>query len=466
MAKLVSINPTTGEVLGEVAATPESELRAIVARARDDRSWRGVGARDRADIVSRLAALLEDDREDLAQTMAREMGKPVRAGRYEVDLAATRVRAYCDQVPGYIAPEVLFEDAGEKNVAVFEPMGSAAVISPWNAPVFVSLAAVVPALLCGNNVIWKPSEHVPFASLRLARVFDRLKAEGLPDAAFTAVMGGKETGKALVASDVDVISLTGSVRAGKEVVRASADKLHRFVLELGGKDPAIVLADADVGAAARAIVASATMFTGQVCFAVERVYCSGAIYDDFVSECVRAMDKIRVGDPLEEATDMGPFAVRFQLDTVLDHISDARDKGATVLCGCERIGDRGFFLRPGVLVGVDHTMRIMRDETFGPVLPVMRVDDIGEAVALANDSDYGLSASVWTSDGDRGQAIAERIEAGTVEINRHGMSKPGCPWGGYKSSGIGRLYSKEGIRELTNIKHIWLVRPEGGARTV
>lgn len=460
MTVLVPINPATEEPLGEVPEASAAEVDAALGRARADGAWRLTSAEERARIVAPLADLLADHREALAGTMAREMGKPLKAGRTEVDLAAARVREYCERIPGYIAAETMHADDSETNLVLYEPMGVAAVISPWNAPVFVSLAALVPALLCGNNVVWKPSEHVPFAGLELAALFDRLKGAGLPGAAFQALIGGKEVGRRLVAGDVDVVSLTGSLAAGRDVARASAEGLRRVVLELGGKDPAIVLDDADVGAAARAVVGSATMFTGQVCFAVERAYCQTAVYDRFVQACVDEMARIRVGDPLDEATDMGPFAVAFQMERVLDHVRDAVARGARVLCGCERLDRRGYFMSPGVLVDVTHDMRIMRDETFGPVLPVMAFREPDEAVRLANDSPYGLTASVWTGDAEKGRALAARIEAGTVGVNRHGMSKVGCPWGGYKLSGLGRMYSKEGVREFTNVKHVWTVAPE------
>jgi acyl-CoA reductase-like NAD-dependent aldehyde dehydrogenase len=464
VGRLVPINPTTEEPLGEVREVSGRELDDIIRRAKRESSWKDRSAAERARIVSPLADLLEENKDALARTMAREMGKPLRAGRYEVELATARIRAYCERIPGYVAPETMFEDETETNLVVYEPLGVAAVISPWNAPVFVSIAAIIPALLCGNNVIWKPSEHVPFVSQELARLFDRLAGAGLPKAAFTMILGAKEVGRRLVAGDVDIVSLTGSVGAGKEVVRSSADKLHRFILELGGKDPAIVMEDADIDFAAKSIVASSTMFTGQVCFAVERVYCQAAVYDEFVEKCVDGVARIRVGDPLDDETEMGPFAVRFQMERVLDHVRDAARKNARVLCGCERLGEKGYFMSPGVIVEVNHDMKIMTEETFGPVIPIMKFDDIEEAVRLANDTDYGLTASVWTGDPDRGREIAERIEAGTVEVNRHGMSKLGCPWGGYKQSGIGRMYSKEGIREFTNVKHVWVVKPGTGPR--
>ncbi len=462
MAKIVSINPATEQVYGELDETSASELSEAVAAANSDASWRHLCAGERAEIVSHLVDLLDEHKEALAHTMAEETGKPVTAGRFEVDLTKRRVTAYCEQVPGFIASETLYEDEHEKNVVLYEPVGAVAVISPWNAPVAVPLSAIVPPLLCGNNIVWKPSEHASFTAVRLRALFERLGRFGLPQAAFRMVLGGKEVGRRLVESDVPVVALTGSVEAGLSVSRGTAGTLRRCVLELGGKDPAIVLEDADVDSAAASIVAAATMYTGQVCFAVERVYCHARIFEAFVERCAEQANKIRVGDPLDERTDMGPFAVRFQMDRVMGQLQDAVDKGATAVCGCRRLGDTGYFMTPGVIVGVTHAMKLMKEETFGPVVPVMRFEDPEEAIRLANDSIYGLTASVWTKDLEMGEAVAKRIEAGTVAVNRHGMSKPGCPWGGFKMSGSGRLYSKEGTREFTNVKHLWVSGHKAG----
>ncbi len=458
MSKVVSINPSTEEVYGELPETPYAELQGIVRAARTEHTWRNTEMSQRIHWVMKLTHLLEQRKEIIVRTMAEEMGKPLKAGRHEVDLAIKRIQAYCKQIPGFLEDEILFEDASEKNMITFPPLGVVGVISPWNAPVFVPLAMLVPPLLCGNNVIWKPSEYTSFTGLRLHELFDSLKEEDFPERAFQMIVGGKETGRHLVESDVHMIALTGSIRAGKEVMRNSAERLHKIILELGGKDPALVLEDADLEKAAREIVKSSTMYTGQVCFGVERVYCYSSVYEEFVDLCVEETKKIIVGDPLQEEIDMGPFAVKFQMEKVLLHVQDALEKGATLMYGGEKLERKGYFMVPGVMTGVNHGMKIMQEETFGPITPIMRVENEEEMVRLANDSIYGLTASIWTSHLKKGEEIARKIEAGTVEINRHGMSKPGCPWGGCKLSGIGRIYSKEGIREFTNVKHVWVVK--------
>ncbi len=458
MPKIIAINPTTEKVYGDLEEDSEDKINQTINNAKSDYSWSKKSINDRVEIIKKLANLLLENKENIARVMANEMGKPLKASRHEIEIAVKRIQDFCRLIPDFIKDEILFEDDKEKNVVVFEPLGIVVVISPWNAPVFVPLASIIPALLCGNNVIWKPSEYSSFTGLELDRLFNILKENDLPKYAFQTIIGSKDVGKKLVESNIDMIALTGSIKAGKEVIRNSAEKMHKFVLELGGKDPTIILKDADIDEAAKAIVKSSTMYTGQVCFAVERVYCHESIYDKFVEKCVEETKKIIIGNPLDENTDIGPFAVKFQMNKVIEHIDDAISKGAKLIYGGEKIFDSGYFMQPGVIINVNHNMKIMKEETFGPITPIMKFSNEEEAIRLANDSIYGLTASIWTKNKKRGEEIAKMIEAGTVEINRHGMSKAGCPWGGYKQSGIGRIYSKEGIREFTNIKHIWVIK--------
>ena len=426
-------------------------------KTKTKKEWETLEAKSRAGIVSKLSDLLIKHQEKLALVMAEEIGKPLKAGRHEVLIASQRVKAFCEQIPEFIADEVVGDNLEEKNTICYEPVGTVAVISPWNAPVFLAMAGIIPPLLCGNKIIWKPSEHATKTGKVLAKIIKKLNNSGLPDKTFTVRYGGRSVGQKLVESDVSIVALTGSVRAGQAVMRASANKLHRLVLELGGKDPAIILPDADISKAAKEIVKSATMYSGQVCFGVERVYCHSKVYSKFVKACISEIKKINVGDPFDEKTDMGPMSVKFQYDIVLGHIKDALGNGAKLLIGGKSSG--GLFIKPGIIVGVNHSMKIMREETFGPVIPIMKFSKIEQAIALANDSVFGLTASIWTRNIKLGEKIARQIEAGTVEINRHGMSKAGLPWGGYKLSGLGRIYSREGIRSaFTNIKHIWTVK--------
>ncbi len=460
MGIIESINPSTEERYGVLEESSETELAALVQQARADTIWSQMKVEERVQMIERLIPLLETHKQKLALVMAREIGKPITAGRHEVELAIRRIQAYCQLVPGFIADEIVFENEEEQNLVRYEPRGVAAVITPWNAPVFLSFASLIPALLCGNRVLYKPSEYASFTGFEIAELFARLKEAGMPEHTFQLVLGGKEVGERLVQSEIDVVAFTGSVQGGKAVMRNSADKLHALVLELGGKDPALVLEDADLAQAVPALVKAATLYTGQVCFGVERVYCHTKVYDGFVQKCIEELKKIKVGNPELEETEMGPFSVRFQFEHVQRQVQDALAQGALLAYGGKRIGSIGYFMEPGVILEVKQDMAIMKEETFGPLIPIMKFDTDEEAVKLANDSKYGLTASIWTRDIEKGKQLALQVEAGTVEINRHGMSKPGLPWGGYKYSGLGRMYSKEGIHVFTNSKHIWTIKKQ------
>jgi len=458
MSKIIEINPSTELIYKEFDETSNDDIDLIVENAKKNKNWSKKSIEERVFIISKIIPILEEKREKLAHTMASEMGKSLKSGRHEVSIIIKRIEDYCEMIPSFIENEIIFDSETEKNIVHFEPRGVVAVISPWNAPVFVPLASIIPALLTGNNVVFKPSEYSTEIGIVISEVFNELKKYGFPENSFQLVIGGKDKGKYLVENDIDMTVLIGSLRAGQQIAKSSSEKLKNFILELGGKDPAIVLEDADLDNSVIQIVKAATMYTGQVCFGVERVYCHGKIYDEFIEKCVEEMKKIKVGDPMNEETDMGPFAVKFQLEKVIEHIKDAINKGAKLIYGGKKIGEKGYFFEPTILTDVNHSMKIMKEETFGPVIPIMKFKDENEAIKLANDSDYGLTASIWTKNIKKGEEIARKIEAGTVEVNRHGLSKAGCPWGGYKLSGFGRIYSKEGIRQFMNTKHIWIVK--------
>lgn len=465
MEKFTEINPSTEEIYKEFISISKKEIDEIVKNARQENSWRQKSIDERIKILEPIISLLELNKEKIAFTMAQEIGKPLKAGRHELEIIKKRISDYFEIIPKFLEDKILFETETEKNLAVFEPLGTVLIITPWNAPIFLPFASIIPALIAGNNVIFKPSEYSTETGLIINNIFNELKKQNnkqnLLENSFQIVIGGKQTGKYLVESDIDMVVLVGSVKAGQEVIKSCADsnKLKRFILELGGKDPAIVLEDADLDKAAKEIVKTSTMYTGQVCFGVERVYCHESIYDKFLKKLIEETEKIKAGNPLDELSDIGPFSVKFQLEKVLEQINDAINKGARIIGGeTFKINNKGFFMKPGVLTNVNHEMKIMKEETFGPITPIMKFKTIDEVINLANDSEYGLTASIWTRNLGLGQEIAKKIEAGTVEINRHGMSKAGCPWGGYKKSGIGRIYSKEGIRSFCNTKHIWVVK--------
>jgi acyl-CoA reductase-like NAD-dependent aldehyde dehydrogenase len=346
---------------------------------------------------------------------------------------------------------------GKKLVIRYVPVGVVGVIGPWNYPIANSFGDCIPALMAGNTVILKPSEVTPLSSLLMVEM---LRECGLPDDVFAVATGDGQTGAALIA-EVDCVMFTGSSRTGKAVMKAAAEALVPCYLELGGKDPMIVCADANVERAANAAAFYSMNNAGQICISVERCYVEEPIYDEFVSRVTETVRMLRQGEPTGPGTvDVGAVIFPPQLDIVDEHVRDAVDKGAKVLTGGHAHSRRGRFFEPTVLTDVDHSMRIMREETFGPTLPIMKISSAEEGVRLANDSPYGLQASVWTNDTDRGEQLARRIEAGVVCVNdaQVNYTALNLPMGGWKTSGVGTRHGANGIRKFTKIQSLLVTR--------
>jgi len=372
------------------------------------------------------------------------MGKPIAHSRGEVQSTLTLIEHYCDKAAEWLAPEEM-----EGGVVHYEPLGVAAVISPWNFPMYVPFTAIPPALLAGNAVVFKPSEYTLRTGIEIGKLFTDL--EGFPEGAFKIVVGGKEHGSAVVDQDVQMVSFTGSTRVGKEIMKRSSEEVRQVLLELGGLDAAIVLKDADISKAAKKIVQNNCTNTGQVCCAVKRVFVEREVYDDFVSAAAKESEAITYGDPQTEV-DMGPLVADFQRKKVEEILDDAKSKGAKVLTGGEAPEGKGYYFPSTVLADVNHDMRIMHEEPFGPLLPIFAVDSWEEAVEHANDTPFGLTGSVWSSDTAKGEMIAGKLEVGVAGVNCHGGGGVGSPFGGAKQSGIGRTETKDGMRAFTNVK--------------
>lgn len=454
---IVSTNPATGETLGEVPVLSAAEVREVVARAREaQRAWAEVDPQERGRRILAFRDAVVAHAEELADLISRENGKTrIEALSAEVFLIADLTTYFAKRVHRILAPRPisLHLMKHRKSYIHYAPRGVIGIISPWNFPFSIPLGEAVMAILAGSAAVVKPSEVTPLVALRAKELFD---GTGLPRDLFQVVPGDGATGAALIDAGVQQILFTGSVATGRKIAAMCGERLIPCTLELGGKAPAVVCEDADLTRTARALTWGAFFNSGQVCASVERVYVPEAIHDRLVSLVVEQASRLRQGDPQSHDTDVGAICLRRQIEVAEAQVKDAVAKGATVAVGGSARSGPGQFFAPTVLTGCSQEMRVMREETFGPLLPVMKVKDVEEAVRLANDSHLGLMAYVFGSDRERTRRIAERIEAGTVMVNDvlGSYAYPETPWGGVKQSGIGRTHSDDGLRDLCEMRHV------------
>ena len=460
---IVVENPATGEVITTLPATTPEQLEAMAAKARRAQpEWLALGFSGRAKVLRRMQKWVLDNADRFLDTLVSETGKTREdAVLAELGYAANALGFWAKHAAKYLADEkvktahpLLF---GRKVIVRYEPVGLVGVIGPWNYPFTNTIGDAIPALAAGNSVIVKPSSVTPLTSLLIE---DGLRACGIPDDVFQVVVARGPLGLNLI-DLADVIMFTGSTETGKLVAERAAKTLTPVSLELGGKDPMIVLADADVERAANAALFWSMQNTGQTCISVERVYVEEPIYDDFVARVANKARDLRQGVPgAFGSVDVGSFINPPQIEIVEAHVKDAIDKGARVLTGGTRGTGDGAFYAPTVLTDVDHTMDCMTEETFGPTLPIMKVADSAEAIRLANDSPYGLQASVYTRDVAKGEAVARKLEAGAVVINDSNANYIAleAPMGGWKTSGLGVRHGPEGIRKYTHRQTILITR--------
>ena len=443
------VNPATEQVIRELEEDTRDTLRAHYAAARQAQpAWAATPVEERIACARRFGELLAAETARLAEILTSEMGKPITQARNELNAMAARIGFFVEHTAGAIAGEVVAAEGTEERIA-WEPLGVVANVSAWNYPWFVGSNVFLPALLTGNTVLYKPSEYATLTGLAIA---DLLYRGGIPREAFTTLVGGPSLGAALLEEEIDGVFFTGSYGTGKKIAEAVAGRLIRVQLELGGKDPAYVCDDVDAAAAAAATAEGAFYNAGQSCCAVERVYVHRRIAGEFVPAFVDAVRGYTVGDPMDDATYVGPLARRQQLDVLQDQVNDALQHGATLLLGGKPRAGTGWFYEPTVLTGVTHEMKVMREESFGPVIGIMEVEDDDQAVRLMNDTEFGLTAAVYTPDRARAEAVLRRVNAGTAYWNCCDRVSPRLPWTGRRHSGIGSTLGVLGIRAFVQPK--------------
>lgn len=449
---IASINPSSGETIKKFSALDSHEIEKKLATAQTAfNSYRKTSFTERARWLNAAADTLEKRKAELARTMTLEMGKLLRAAEDEITKCVRGCQFYAEKAEEFLGAQEVKTDAAQ-NFVRYEPIGPVLAIMPWNFPFWQVFRFAAPSLMAGNVGLLKHAANVPQCALAIEEVFHEA---GLPDGVFQTLLIETEQTRAVIEDPrVKAVTLTGSERAGSEVASAAARQIKKSVLELGGSDPFIVMPSADVAAAINVGVAARVQNAGQSCIAAKRFILSNQVYEQFVSEFVAKMQALKVGDPLDEATEIGPLASEAILEGIDEQVKKSVKAGAKLLTGGKRIERPGFFYEPTVLADIPPDSPAYREEIFGPVASLFRVSDAAEAVRIANDSSFGLGASAWTNDAAEKELFARELESGMVFINSMVASDPRLPFGGAKRSGFGRELGAEGIREFVNIKTV------------
>jgi len=450
------INPATEEIIATLQEDSAESLKTKLKNLqKGQKSWAKVNLKKRIAIIEKFAELLAENIEELAATLTSEMGKPLQQARNEVNGARGRIKFFVDNSQKYLKDEVMTKQEGLVERISYEPLGVICNISAWNYPFLVGVNVFIPALIGGNSVFYKPSEFSTLTGLKIEKF---LKAAGVPEDVFTVAVGAKEVGEQLLTMPLDGYFFTGSYRTGLYIYEKVAPKMVPCQLELGGKDPLYIADDiADIQSVAAGTADGAFYNNGQSCCAVERIYVHEKVYDRYVEEFVKEVKSYKIGQPTDDGIYIGALSRESQLDFLEKQVQDAVKKGATLLTGGKRIEGKGYFFEPTVLTDVNHKMDVMQAESFGPIIGIMKVKDDKEATKLMQDTDYGLTASVYTLDKKRAERILRQINAGTSYWNCCDRVSAPLPWSGRKHSGFGATLSHAGIRAFVKPK-AWHLR--------
>jgi succinate-semialdehyde dehydrogenase/glutarate-semialdehyde dehydrogenase/succinyl-CoA reductase len=450
LSQISTVNPATGKELAKYSAMDQNQVFELVGKAkRAYPEWKKDYEKRRSYIYN-LVEYLKKNKVELAKVATAEMGKPLKESIGEVEKCAWALEFYADHGDSFLTDEVLNTDA-RKSFLTFEPLGVIGSIMPWNFPYWQALRFAAPCLMAGNVIVMKPSRVTMQSGIEIEKAFTE---SGIPDGIFQTVVGSVDSANHLIDSDVNAVTFTGSTNAGAKVGERAASHLKKCVLELGGSDPFIVLDDAIIEKAAEGAVKGRFINCGQSCVASKRFFVGKNIAKDFIELFIKKASQLKVGDPMSIETDIGPLSSKDGLETISGIVEDAKEKGAEILLGGSEVDGEGYFYKPTILTNVKPNMRIAQEETFGPVAPITIVENESEAVKFANDSEFGLGASIWTKDLAKADKMSRRIESGIVSVNNVVISDPRIPFGGIKHSGFGRELSRYGMLEFVNLKSV------------
>jgi acyl-CoA reductase-like NAD-dependent aldehyde dehydrogenase len=449
--ELKTINPATEEVINTYKMMTKEQINEKVKKAQNAFCEWKKDIQKRAEYLYHVAHVFRQDKERLAKVITNEMGKAIKEARSEVEKCSWVMEYYADNGRVFVTDEVVNTDA-RKSFITFEPLGVIGSIMPWNFPYWQGLRFAAPSLMVGNTIVLKPASATMQCGIEIEKAFEKA---GVPQPVFQTIVGDSTAAEMLIDSDsINAVTFTGSVPVGAKVAQRATSQIKKTVLELGGSDPFIVCEDADIEKASTGAVKGRFINCGQSCIATKRFFVIKKIADEFIEKFVQKTEKLRVGDPLSDETDLGPLVNASGLKTIDSQVKDSVKEGAEILTGGEQTRSKGYFYEPTILKNVSSNMRVAQEEVFGPVAPIVVADSETEALRLANDSQYGLGASIWTEDLDKAERLSRMVRSGIVTVNNVVISDPRVPFGGVKKSGFGRELSRYGMLEFVNIKSV------------